>query len=146
MLSIQRLPGVFGVEVSGIDLSKPLDEDTERELLDAFHEHQVIVVKNQSLEFEEFDRLTKCFGRQDPHFLDHLRMRGHPAILMLSNVFENDKPIGVFEGAAFWHTDVAYRDPPNSATIVYSLECPRGGCPTHFADMFSAYDALSRPR
>jgi taurine dioxygenase len=69
-------------------------------------------------------------------------MRGHPAILMLSNVFENGKPIGVYEGAAFWHTDVAYRDPPNSATIAYGLERPRGGCPTHFADMFSAYDAL----
>ena len=142
MLSVQRLPGVFGVEISGLDLSTPMDDDKERELLDLFHEYQVIVVKNQSLEFEEFDQLTRCFGRQDPHFLDHLRMRGHPAILMLSNIFENDKPIGVFEGAAFWHTDVAYRNPPNSATIVYSLECPRGGCPTHFADMFSAYDAL----
>ncbi|HEY7818951.1 MAG TPA: TauD/TfdA family dioxygenase, partial [Vicinamibacteria bacterium] len=139
---MNRLPGVFGVEVSGLDLSKPLGGDTQRELLDAFHRHQLIVVRNQKLEFEEFDRLTRYFGRQDPHFLDHLRMRGHPAILMLSNVFENDKPIGVFEGAAFWHTDVAYRDPPNSATIVYSLECPRGGCPTHFADMFAAYDAL----
>lgn len=96
-----------------------LDEETERALLDVFHERQLIVVKNQSLEFEEFDRLTKCFGRQDPHFLDHLRMRGHPAILMLSNVFENDKPIGVFEGAAFWHTDVAYeirRTAPPSST------------------------------
>jgi taurine dioxygenase len=143
MLSIQRLPGVFGVEISGVDLSKPMNDATERELLDAFHAHQVIVVRNQSLEFEDFDRLTKRFGRQDPHFLDHLRMRGHPAILMLSNIFENGKPIGVFEGAAFWHTDVAYRDPPNSATIVYSIECPRRGCPTHFADTFSAYDALS---
>jgi taurine dioxygenase len=143
MLSIQSLPGVFGVEISGVDLSKPMDDATERELLDAFHAHQVIVVRNQSLQFEEFDRLTRCFGRQDPHFLDHLRMRGHPAILMLSNVFQNGKPIGVFEGAAFWHTDVAYRDPPNSATIVYAIECPRGGCPTHFADTFSAYDALS---
>ena len=142
MLSVNRLPGVFGVEISGLDLSKPLDGGTQRELLDLFHRYQLIVVKNQKLEFEEFDRLTRYFGRQDPHFLDHLRMRGHPAILMLSNVFENDKPIGVFEGAAFWHTDVAYRDPPNSATIVYSIERPRGGCPTHFADMFTAYDAL----
>jgi taurine dioxygenase len=142
MLSVRPLPGVFGVEISGIDLSKPLDDETECEFLDLFHRHQLIVVKGQSLEFEEFDRLTRRFGRQDPHFLDHLRMRGHPAILMLSNVFENGRPIGVYEGAAFWHTDVAYRDPPNSATIVYALECPRGGCPTHFADTFAAYDAL----
>ncbi len=143
MLSVQRLPGAFGVEITGLDLSKPMDDKTQREFFDVFHASQVIVLRGQSLEFEQFDRLTQCFGRQDPHFLDHLRMRGHPAILMLSNIFEDGKPIGVFEGAAFWHTDVAYRDPPNSATIVYAIECPRGGCPTNFADTFSAYDALS---
>ena len=142
MLSTKPLPGPFGVEIEGIDLSKLMSDELQRELMDLFHEHQVVVVRDQSLEFEEFDRLTKCFGRQDPHFLDHLRMRGHPAILMLSNVFEEDRPIGVFEGAAFWHTDVAYRDPANSATIVYAIECPEGGCPTGFADAFGAYDAL----
>ncbi len=142
MLAVKPLPGPFGVEILGVDLSQPMDDHTQREFLDVFHKHQVIVVRNQKLEFEQFDRLTKCFGRQDAHFLDHLRLRGHPAILMLSNIFEDGKPIGVFEGAAFWHTDVAYRDPPNGATIVYAIECP-GGCPTHFADTFGAYDALS---
>ena len=142
MLSTKPLAAPFGVEIEGIDLSKAMNDELQRELMDIFHKHQVVVVRNQSLEFEQFDRLTKCFGRQDPHFLDHLRLRGHPAILMLSNIFEEGRPIGVFEGAAFWHTDVAYRDPPNSATIVYSIECPKGGCPTGFADTFGAYDAL----
>ena len=142
-MDVKPLPGTFGVEILGVDLSRPMDDGAQRELFDVFHKHQVIVVRNQKLEFEQFDRLTKCFGRQDSHFLDHLRLRGHPAILMLSNVFEDEKPLGVFEGAAFWHTDVAYRDPPNSSTIVYAIECPKGGCPTYFADTFGAYDALS---
>lgn len=142
MLAVKPLPGPFGVEIEGIDLSKPMDDERQLELMGVFHEHRVIVLRHQSLEFEEFDCLTKGFGRQDPHFLDHLRMRGHPAILMLSNILEDGRPIGVFEGAAFWHTDVAYRDPPNSATIVYAIECPESGCPTSFADTFSAYDAL----
>lgn len=69
-------------------------------------------------------------------------MRGHPAILMLSNIFEDGKPIGVYEGAAFWHTDVPYEDPPNSSTIVYCIENPDDGCPTYFSDMYTAYDDL----
>lgn len=142
MFSVEPLPGSFGVEIGGVDLSKPLDDDAMRELLQIFFDNQVIVVRDQKLEFEDFDRLTKAFGDQRPHFLDHLRMRGHPAILMLSNVFENGRPLGVYEGAAFWHTDVAYEDPPNSSTIVYSLENPEGGCPTYFADMYTAYDDL----
>ena len=144
MLSVKPLPGSFGVEIEGLDLSRPIDRETTKALIDAFHENQVIVLRDQRLAFEDFDRATKDFGRQKPHFLDHLRMNGHPAILMLSNVFEDGKPLGVYEGAAFWHTDVAYEDPPNSATIVYALECPDGGCPTEFADCFSAYDDLDQ--
>ncbi len=141
-LSVKPLPGPFGAEIEGLDLSQPLDRDTAKELIDVFHAHKVIAIRRQKLEFEDFDRVTREFGDQKPHFLDHLRMRGHPAILMLSNMFEDGKPLGVFEGAAFWHTDVAYQDPPNSSTVVYSIKNPDAGCPTTFADCVAAYDAL----
>ena len=144
MTAIETVPlsGGFGAELRGLDLSQPLDVTSEKTLIDAFHANQFIVVRDQELPFERFDSLTQAFGAQKPHFLDHLRMRGHPAILMLSNIFEDGKPVGVYEGAAFWHTDVAYQDPPNSATVVYAIECPEGGCPTEFADCYTAYDDL----
>ena len=128
-MEAKPLPGPFGVEILGVDLSQPMDDHAQREFFDVFHKNQVIVVRNQKLEFEQFDGLTKCFGRQDPHFLDHLRLRGHPAILMLSNVFEDGRPLGVFEGAAFWHTDVAYRDPLNSSTNRLRDRMPKRGMP-----------------
>jgi len=139
---VRPLPGSFGAEIYDIDLSAGLDHDTTQALIDAFHEHQVIAIRGQELAFEQFDAVTKAFGDQKPHFLDHLRLRGHPAILMLSNVFDDGRPLGVYEGAAFWHTDVAYEDPPNSSTVVYALECPAGGCPTEFANCIAAYDDL----
>lgn len=139
---VRPLPGPFGAELVGLDLRQPLDTGTEKALIDAFHRHQVIVVRDQDLSFDHFDVLTRSFGRQKPHFLDHLRLNGHPAILLLSNVFEGERPLGVYEGAAFWHTDVAYEDPPNSSTVVYALEVPDGGCPTEFADCYTAYDDL----
>lgn len=142
MIVHRNLPGPFGVEIMDVNLST-LTDDSMRELLATFYRQQLIVVRNQKLEFERFDHITRQFGRQRPHFLDHLRMRGHPAILMLSNIFEDGRQIGIYEGACFWHTDVAYEDPPNSATIVYSIEAPRDrAAPTSVADMFSAYDSL----
>jgi taurine dioxygenase len=51
-------------------------------------------------------------------------------------------PIGIFEGAAFWHTDVAYEDPPNMATIVYAVKLPSSGGRTRFANQYAAYAAL----
>jgi taurine dioxygenase len=118
MLSVRKLPGRFGAEIEGLDLRQPLDRATAKALIDVFHENRIIAIRGQQLAFEDFDRVTREFGEQKPHFLDHLRMDGHPAILMLSNIHKNGKPIGVYEGAAFWHTDVAYEDPPNSSTVV----------------------------
>ena len=141
-LETRPLPGPFGVEILGLDLAQPMERETVEALLNLFHQHQIIVLREQKLSFGQYDQVTRHFGGQKPHFLDHLRLNGHPAILMLTNVQENGRPTGVYRGAAFWHTDVAYEDPPNSSTIVYSLEVPRGGCPTEFADCFTAYDDL----
>jgi taurine dioxygenase len=141
-IETRPMDGPFGVEVLGLNLGKPLTDDQARELISIFHNNQVMTVRGQNLAFEQFDALTKHFGDQRPHFLDHLRLRGHPAILMLSNLFEDGKPLGVYEGAAFWHTDVAYEDPPNSSTIVYALEVPDTLCPTEIADCISAYSDL----
>lgn len=141
MVGYKQLGGSFGVEITDIDLETASDAEI-KDLQRIFYRNQVAVVKNQNLSFERFDAVTAKFGHQHPHFLDHLRMRGHPAILMLSNVIEDGRQIGVYEGACFWHTDVAYLDPPNSTTMVYSVKCPKQPCPTTLADCFSAYDAL----
>ena len=142
-VAFKCLPGAFGVEVLAVDLSQDRTAETLKQIVSIFHRHQFVVIRHQSLTLADFDAITRCFGTQRPHFLDHLRMDDQPSILMLSNIFDQGRQIGVFEGACFWHTDVAYEDPPNSATIVYAIKMPVGqGAPTYVADMFGAYDAL----
>lgn len=142
-VAFKSLPGSFGVEILDIDLSRDRSEATLREVVSIFYRHQFIVIRDQHLKLEQFDEFSRTFGDQRPHFLDHLRMDDHPSILMLSNIYEGNRQLGVYDGACFWHTDVAYEDPPNSATVVYSIRTPRDrGTPTYVADMFSAYDAL----
>jgi taurine dioxygenase len=140
-IEYKSLPGPFGIEILNVDFSTDRSDETLRQVVSLFYKQQFVVIRGQQLKLEQFDAITRAFGDQRPHFLDHLRMDGHASILMLSNVFDNGRQLGVYEGACFWHTDVAYEDPPNSATIVYSIRAP-GGTPTYVADMFSAYDAL----
>ncbi len=142
MITTQPIEGAFGKEILGVDLSNPSSDDIT-EVLRIFHENGLILVRNQEMTLSQFEELALHFGDIKPHFLDHLRLEGHPGILLLSNMYENEKPIGVYDGAAFWHTDVAYEDPPNSSTLVYGVEYPTNGCPTHYATTFEAYDALS---
>jgi len=111
MITTKPIPR-FGKEILGVDLSKPLGEVQIKTILDIFFKSGLILIRNQDISLPQFEKVVQYFGHIKPHFLDHLRLEGHPGILLLSNIFKDGKPIGVYEGAAFWHTDVAYEDPP----------------------------------
>lgn len=140
--AVAPLSDAVGVVVSDIDLSLPQPSNVLRRLLQVFYEHGVMVVRGQELTLTQFQRFGDTFGVAKPHFLDHLRLPGFDAILLLSNIHESGRPIGIYEGAAFWHTDVAYEDPPNTSTVVYAVQVPNSGGRTWFANQYAAYDAL----
>jgi taurine dioxygenase len=132
----------LGLQIGDISLGSGLSDAEMRQLLEQFYESGVIVIRDQDLTLEQFDAFASRFGQPKPHFLDHLRLPGFPAVLLLSNIHQDGRPTGVYEGAAFWHTDVAYQDPPNSATIVYAVKTPAVGGRTWFANQYAAYEAL----
>lgn len=142
-LVTRPLPGPMGVEVTGLDLSQPLDRDVAAALIGLFHKHQIVVLPGQSLTPEQFIRYGACFGRPHHVFLDHLLLPGHPEIFVISNDEAQGRDERTRNGAAYWHTDMSYEEEPSSATILYSIEAPRVGGETLLCDMFAAYDALS---
>ena len=53
-ISVTKLHPLIGAEVSGVDLSRPLDAETVRQIKDAWHKHTVLVFRdpdNIPLEF-----------------------------------------------------------------------------------------------
>jgi taurine dioxygenase len=142
--SIRRLPGPLGAEINDVDASLPLAPHIVTALLEALYARGVIVLSDQSLTPEELDRFARYFGRPQPHILSHLRLPEHQNILRLSNVIEDGEPIGVYEGAAYWHTDMSFEADPAMATIVYSIEAPERGGETQIANMFLAFESLPR--
>ena len=48
-LSIKPLSDVVGAEVSGVDLSESVDEGAFSEILDAFHQYQLLRFPKQTL-------------------------------------------------------------------------------------------------
>jgi taurine dioxygenase len=143
MLRIHPLPEALGAEILALDLSAPWDEALIGEVLAAFFANRVIVIRDQRLTPDRFAHFARYFGRPVPHILSHLRLADHPEILPLSNVFKDGAPIGVYDGAAYWHTDMSYEAEPGAATLVYSIETPAVGGETCFADMVGAYDDLA---
>jgi len=142
MISVCKLSAPLGARIEEVNLSELAGETERRELRAALFEHQVLVVPGQMLEPGQFARFARLFGHPEPHVLSHLRHPEHPEILSLSNVFVDGEPTGVYDGAAYWHTDMSYEDVPGAVTLVNCLQTPSRGGDTRFSNMFQAYEDL----
>jgi len=141
-MEFRKLSAGFGVEVHGVDLSRPLPAPVFQELWNRFFENQVLVVKSQNLKAKEFLAFAHCFGKPEPHVIDQFHHPEHADILILSNVVKNGKPTGLADAGTYFHTDYSYLDVPARATMLYSIQVPKKGGDTLFANQYAAYDEL----
>jgi len=148
MLSVRKLGKHLGAEISGIDLSRPLDERAFAEVSRAFFEHQVVVFRDQQLTPARQIAFTRRFGELEHHVRKEHRLPDHPEILVVSNVLdEHGRAIGVQDAGRFWHSDLSYKQVPSLLSALYALEVPaKNGVvlgATSFASTLAAYEALS---
>src|SRR5207302_7847124 len=102
----------------------------------------VLAVRGQKLTSSEYLKFARQFGRPEPHVIDQFHHPEHADILILSNRTKNGEPIGLADAGTYFHTDYSYLDVPARATLLYSIEVPKKGGDTLFADQYSAYDGL----
>jgi len=57
-------------------------------------------------------------------------------------VKKDGEPIGLADAGTYFHTDYSYLDVPARATLLYSIEVPKKGGDTLFADQYTAYEEL----
>ena len=157
-LNVKPLDAALGAEVAGLDLRDPLTADQVAQILDAWHEHIVLVFRDQDLTTADQRRFAMNFGTlherrrggtafaKEKYGLyegDH-DIRDDPTLMLVSNVRVDGKPIGsVAEGDMWLHIDSGYAERPYRYTILHAVKLPSSGGDTLFANMYKAYDALS---
>jgi len=134
-------PG-FGVEVLGVDLSQPMSDETFARVERAFYAGQVLVVRAQTLSPAAFGAWARRFGPPEPHVIDQFHHPADANILILSNRVREGRPVGLADAGTYFHTDYSYLPTPARATTLYSIEVPREGGDTLFANQYAAYDDL----
>jgi len=139
---MQLTPLGFGVEATGVDLSQPLSGPAFREIEQAFFSAQVLVLRSQRLTAEQFLAFARRFGPPEPHVIDQFHHPEHADILILSNRTRNGEPVGLADAGTYFHTDYSYLDLPARCTMLYSIEVPKTGGDTLFANQYAAYDDL----
>ena len=140
-MDIRRLGAAMGAEILGVDLNSHSD-DAFAKIREAFHAHQVIVIRDQRLSPEGQLAFSRRFGPLEDQLNAHYTVPGYPEVLVLSNDVKDGKPIGLIDGGDFWHSDSSHRDFPSMATILYAVKNPRVGGDTEFANMYAAYETL----
>ncbi len=142
-------PAALGAEVLGVDVALPIDDATFAAIENAYNRHSVLVFRNQHLNDDQFVAFARRFGDLDVHIYDQFWVPGHPEIMIISNIIENGRHIGLADAArvSVWHTDTSYHKRPSRGSLLYALEIPHDeyGKPlgdTLFASGFAAYEAL----
>jgi len=141
-LTIAALTPAIGAEIKGVDLRAAPDPATIAALRKAWHDYSVILLRDQALSDEDQIRFGECFGTLGRVFTH--REGRHPAILLVSNIRQDGKPIGALpDGEMQFHSDQCYVEHPPAGTMLYGIEVPSTGGDTMFASMYAAYDTLS---
>jgi len=147
MITVHRIGKHLGAEISGVDLSRPLDDDTFSKIAAAFYDSEVVVFRNQTLIPEQHIDFTRRFGALEQHVRKEHRLDGYPEVLIVSNVRDaQGKAIGVEDAGRFWHSDLSYKQVPSLLSALYAIEVPvkdgRVLGNTSFASTTAAYDAM----
>jgi alpha-ketoglutarate-dependent taurine dioxygenase len=136
-IGIHPVAGALGAEISGVDLSRDLDDRMVAALRRAWLEHLVIFFRDQDLTPARFLAVARAFGQPIEYpFLKGLD--GLPEVIPVMKLAHEQVNFG-----GIWHSDTAYLPEPPMASILIAREVPPAGGDTLFANMYLAYETLS---
>lgn len=141
-IEIRAFDGPLGAEVLGLDLAQPLAADDFARIHRAHLEHHVLVFREQRITPEQQIAFSRRFGPLQIHVLHQFGLPGHPEVLVVSNIVENGKPIGLGDAGHYWHSDLSYKDKPSLGSLLHAQELLAEGGDTLFANMHLAWDTL----
>ncbi|MFE9405145.1 TauD/TfdA dioxygenase family protein [Streptomyces sp. NPDC006530] len=135
-IEIRKVTAHIGAQVSGVDIAKPLDEESVAALRAALNEHKALVFDDVDLD----DEGQQAFAR---HFGD--LTTAHPTVTAVAGA-PNVLPVDSERGRAnHWHTDVTFVLNPPQASTLRSITLPPYGGETLIANAAAAYRGLPQP-
>jgi taurine dioxygenase len=136
-IEVRPLAGALGAEVFGVDMAGDLDDEVVREVRQAFLDHLVIFLRDQSATPQQQVAFARRFG--DP--MEYPNLPGLPEEPLITPVVKLEHEHNNFGGV--WHSDTTYLPEPPMGSMLLALEVPPHGGDTLFANQYLAYEALS---
>jgi alpha-ketoglutarate-dependent taurine dioxygenase len=142
-LKVRELSPEIGVEVSGVDFSKPLDEATSAELRALFDERGVLVFPDAELDLQTQNRVTyMLIGEPDVDEADRALVQDD-GVPRRESYISNRVEGGIAPfGRLLWHSDGMWSDTPFQAISLWGQAVEQPAVPTLFASATYAWDTL----
>ncbi len=132
----------IGCSIHGIDAKLASNSEIET-LKDLLYKNRLIVLKDQSLDEQEYCNLARRFGYPVPYLQENYHHPDFPLIFVSSNVKVDGKKIGVARTGGYWHSDTSFEAEPKFITMLMPKVLPKAVArSTQFIDMAEVYAAL----
>ncbi len=138
-LEIRKLTPVIGAEIFGVDLAAPMDSQTFDTIHQALMDNLVIFFRDQTMDHAQQTAFGARFGKLHIHPAAP-SVPGHPEVMII-HADANSK----YVNGESWHSDVSCDEEPPMGSILHIGTLPEVGGDTMFANMYAAFDALSKP-
>jgi alpha-ketoglutarate-dependent 2,4-dichlorophenoxyacetate dioxygenase len=151
-VTVTPLHPYFAARVEGVELARPMSDQTFGRIVDAFNEYSVLVFPDQRLTDEQQMEFSRRFGPLETTIKSPGKeARLDPNLVDLSNLDpeeENslmdwkDRRMVYQAGNQLWHSDSSFKPVPAHASLLSGREVPPAGGETEFVSMRHAYATL----
>ena len=154
-VAVEPAAGRIGAEITGVDITRPLDADTVATIQEALDTWKVVFFRGRDLDHASQIAFGRHFGDltyAHPH--DDTPPEGHPEIYTVDpRRFEsrfgldkaNREADRKYSYTSGWHTDVTPAVNPPAGSILRADIVPSYGGDTSFTNLVAAYEGLSEP-
>ena len=81
--AVRQLSPALGAEILGVDLRDPTSGSLKQKFLDAWHEHLVILLRNQALDEDAQVRFAETFGAPAKTTSGRAFSLKHPSVMLI---------------------------------------------------------------
>ena len=146
-MNTEPLHPEFGVRVSGVDLSKPLSDETFAAIDEAVNRYSFLLFENQSMDDERHLAFTRRFGDLEEEHVSYYSRGEITYIGRVGNINPDGSQVSARQvkastGNEMWHTDSSFREIPAMYSLLAAYEVPDEAGETEFASARAAYRRL----
>jgi alpha-ketoglutarate-dependent 2,4-dichlorophenoxyacetate dioxygenase len=146
---IESIHAEFGVRISGVDLSRPLDDEEFARIDLAINQYSLLLFENQQMNDDRHLEFSRRFGQLEEEHVSYYSSGEVTYIGHIGNIDADGNMISARQiksstGNEMWHSDSSFREIPAMYSILCAYEVPAEAGETEFASARSAYQRLDQ--